>query len=490
MKILFTGLLAICISLAQTANAQVKIGTPAGAPNPAAVLELSDTARGFLLPGLTQAQMTAISSPPNGLLVFNTTNNGIYQYNLAAAQWRPIVADSSEWYFDPASAKLYLRRAINNQDSFYYNTATRKFMFADTRFYRTSTNFLFNLDEGNSDRFIFKTTASRFPRPPENLNSANVYAVYEVDNDPDALANPFFANYLGTAADVTVVPQATQKIGQLVGVRGQVSFGGTDSAGIAYGLQSLVNLRGKGHVDLVSGLSSSVSVRDSSTTIGIIYGIQNRISYSSPLGTPRVRDLFGYISTMSTAFNGKVDGSAYGIFLGGVTAAGPNRNYGIFTGKGPNRFGDSLLVTDGSFNRPRAVFDVNATSAMILPVGNTAQRPATLFPGMLRYNSDNALPEVYTATGWANLKNPVISSTAAIDLPSIANGITETINYTFAGAAPGNTVTVSPASALPNGIVIAWATVTALNQVTVGFANFSGAPVDLPLQSFYIKVIQ
>jgi hypothetical protein len=481
------------IIMSLTAAAQVKIGSPAGAPDPKAVLELSDTARGFLLPRLTQAQMNNITTPPNGLMVYNSSTNSTYQYYQPTAQWRPIVADSSEWFFDTSSAKLYFRRALNAGDSFYYSPNFKKFMFADTRFYRLSNGDFYNLDEGNPDRFVFKTTASRFPRPAENLNSANAYFVYEADNDSIAIANPFFANYIGLASDVSTLSSATQKPGQIVALRAFNTFAGRDTVSLLYGLQNSVTHRGKGYAEVIYGINNSVNIRDSVSTTGSIYGIQNIITYSSPLGTPRISgSVFGFFSSMSTALNGKVDGNAYGIFLGNVNATGVGsvRNWGIYTNKGASRFGDSVLVTDGSSARPRSVLDVNATSAMIIPVGTTTQRPVTVYPGMLRYNSDNATPEAYTASGWVNVKNPVIASTGLIDPPFITNNSTGNVNYGFTGAAVGNTVTISPASTLPSGIVIAWAYVSAANQVTVGFANFSGSGVDLPAQTFYIKLVQ
>ncbi len=470
---------------------QVKIGDVTGAIIPQAILELKDSARGFLLPRLNQTQMNGIASPPDGLLVFNNTAKSIYQYNLAAAQWKPIVADSSEWFYDTATTKLFFRRALANGDSLYYNTGSKKWIFADNRIYRTSTGGTFNLDEGNSDRFIFKTTASKFPRPATNLNSANIYSVYEVDNDTIALSHPFEASYYGFSADATVIPSATQKIGFLSGIRSTASFAGTDTMSVAYGFQNTVNMRGKGYAEIVAGINNAVNIRDSVSTLGTVYGIQNRITYSSPLGVPRITgNLYGYFSASSGAINGKVDGSAYGIFLGNVTQAGPNNNYGIFTSKGANRFGDSVLVTDGFASRPRSVLDVNTTSAMIIPVGTTVQRPATAYTGMLRYNTDNASPEAYTGSTWVNVKSPVLSVTALIDPPSIANNATATVNYAFTGVAIGNTVSISPAAALPSGVVIAWANVSAVNQVTIGFANFSGAAIDPVAQNFYIKVIQ
>lgn len=472
--------------------AQVKIGGSPGLAHPSAVLQLVDTAKGFLLPSLSQTQMNTIAAPADGLLVYNQTQNAIYQYKQAIGQWKPIVADSSEWSYDSATAKLYFRRALANGDSIYYHTAKKKFLFADTRFYRLSGGGIFNLDEENSDKFVFKVTASKFYRSPVNLNSAANYTIYEVDNDTIALSHPFEASYNGIGVDATVNQLATQKIGALYGNRTFTTFAGQDSISTITGLLSSAVTRGKGYAELVTGIQNSVSVRDSVNNIGFIYGINNSIGYVSPLGVPRIiGDVYGYQFSMSTAFNNKVDGSAYGIMLRNITAAGPNRNFAIYTSRGVNRFGDSVLITENGVGlRPRAALDISATSAMIIPVGSQAQRPALAYTGMLRYNTDLATPEAYTGSAWVGIKNPVIASTGLIDPPLIANGTTLPVNYAFTGAAIGNTVTISPTAPLPNGIVIAWAYVSAVNQVTVGFANFSGAGIDLPAQNFYVKVVQ
>jgi hypothetical protein len=158
--------------------AQVKIGDTTGAINPKAVLELKDTTRGLLLPRMSTTQMNAIVSPPDGLLVYNNTAKNIYQYKQSNSLWMPIRSDSSDWYLDTSTAKLYLRYGLANKDSIYYHTTKKKFLFADTRFYTTSSGFVFNLDEGNYDKFVFKATASRFPRDPINLNSANIYSIF------------------------------------------------------------------------------------------------------------------------------------------------------------------------------------------------------------------------------------------------------------------------------------------------------------------------
>jgi hypothetical protein len=54
-------------------NGNVGIGT--ASPNPAAKLDVASTTQGFLLPRMTTAQRDAISTPPAGLMIYNTSTN-------------------------------------------------------------------------------------------------------------------------------------------------------------------------------------------------------------------------------------------------------------------------------------------------------------------------------------------------------------------------------------------------------------------------------
>jgi hypothetical protein len=54
----------------------------------------------------------------------------------------------------------------------------------------------------------------------------------------------------------------------------------------------------------------------------------------------------------------------------------------------------------------------------------------------------------------------------------------------------GSAVSVSPGTAPPNGIIIAWARVSAANTIEVRFENNSGAAVNPPLISYNIRIIQ
>lgn len=70
-----------------TVNAQVGIGT--ASPNSSAQLDISSTDKGLLIPRMTAAEITAISLPATGLLVFQTDNTpGFYYYDGSA--WTPL----------------------------------------------------------------------------------------------------------------------------------------------------------------------------------------------------------------------------------------------------------------------------------------------------------------------------------------------------------------------------------------------------------------
>lgn len=66
-------------------NAGAGIGIGTATANGSAILDLTSTALGLLLPRMTTAQMTAIASPAEGLLVWDTTTNDLKGYD--GANW-------------------------------------------------------------------------------------------------------------------------------------------------------------------------------------------------------------------------------------------------------------------------------------------------------------------------------------------------------------------------------------------------------------------
>lgn len=64
------------------ANSNVGIGTTA--PSSKAILDLTSTTKGLLLPRMTTTQRDAITSPDAGLIIYNTTSNKLNFYNGSA----------------------------------------------------------------------------------------------------------------------------------------------------------------------------------------------------------------------------------------------------------------------------------------------------------------------------------------------------------------------------------------------------------------------
>jgi hypothetical protein len=93
MKLHLPLLAAAAVALPLAAKAQnVGIGTPT--PNAKAALDISATDKGLLVPRLTAAQRTAITSPPQGLMVYQTdgtasggTQTGFWYYAGNPAAW-------------------------------------------------------------------------------------------------------------------------------------------------------------------------------------------------------------------------------------------------------------------------------------------------------------------------------------------------------------------------------------------------------------------
>jgi len=66
------------------------IGIGESSPDSAALLELSSTTKGFLPPRMTTTQRDAISNPPAGLMIYNTTTNKLNFYNGTA--WEEVTS--------------------------------------------------------------------------------------------------------------------------------------------------------------------------------------------------------------------------------------------------------------------------------------------------------------------------------------------------------------------------------------------------------------
>lgn len=71
-------------------NLQAQIGIGTDTPDASSILDINPTGndRGILIPRITESQKNSISSPANGLLVFQTDNTaGFYYFSTATSSW-------------------------------------------------------------------------------------------------------------------------------------------------------------------------------------------------------------------------------------------------------------------------------------------------------------------------------------------------------------------------------------------------------------------
>ncbi len=75
---------------------QVAINTNGETPDNSAMLDISSTTGGLLIPRMTQGQMTSINNPANGLQVFCTTDNTLYIFLTSINRWKEVSFGTGE----------------------------------------------------------------------------------------------------------------------------------------------------------------------------------------------------------------------------------------------------------------------------------------------------------------------------------------------------------------------------------------------------------
>lgn len=74
------------------------VGIGTNTPNASALLDISSTTKGLLIPRMTNTQMNAIASPAAGLMVFNTTDSLFYvRKNSGWAKLVPTASGNNNW---------------------------------------------------------------------------------------------------------------------------------------------------------------------------------------------------------------------------------------------------------------------------------------------------------------------------------------------------------------------------------------------------------
>jgi hypothetical protein len=105
----------------------------------------------------------------------------------------------------------------------------------------------------------------------------------------------------------------------------------------------------------------------------------------------------------------------------------------IDAGTGTTSFGSSAQTTN-------AIAAFNTTNSILLPTGNTAQRPATGVTGMVRFNTTNNVLEYYTANAWQSAQTAI---TTIVNTPATGDGTTVAFTLPQTGSTNGTLVTIN-----------------------------------------------
>ncbi|MEO6541495.1 MAG: hypothetical protein ABIN74_10905 [Ferruginibacter sp.] len=92
----------------QYSNVSGSVGIGTTTPNAKSVLDLSSTTKGFLLPHMSAAQRTAISSPPGGLMVYDNDWGEVFEFDAGINKWKPV-----NFFFRPSIGN-YILSAIDS----------------------------------------------------------------------------------------------------------------------------------------------------------------------------------------------------------------------------------------------------------------------------------------------------------------------------------------------------------------------------------------
>ncbi len=111
MKKNFVLLLSVSLCFCNSLFAQIKLGNNPTTIGASSLLEMESTNKGLVLPRMTTAQIMAIESPLQGMLVYNTDSNGIAQRTSTAWQYLcqtggPNSPTSNDWHINGNSGTM------------------------------------------------------------------------------------------------------------------------------------------------------------------------------------------------------------------------------------------------------------------------------------------------------------------------------------------------------------------------------------------------
>lgn len=441
-------------------------------PDPSLKLEVNSTTKGVLFSRMTGAQMTAISAPTNGTLVYNTDSSDYVSYKNGT--WR-IVGNSggsgvgsSTWnaITDPTGDQALTFGA--GESSTWTNSNTTENLFTAN----TST-----LTSANQIRLVSTSTA---------LAAGNSQISVDVSgaNGTNAI----------TAAGISASVTNTNATSG-TNVAYEATASGATTANLAF----------RANAGLIAGTGSAggatpifTEKSDLNTGFGILTGNIDH-AYITAAGVARMsinttntnvdaNYIYGFNSTAGGAFGGGIDmgiaRNATGVLEINNGTKGTYRDLKLRNIEATGNIGVGIALASQTARLHIAASTTSAGSGQIkFEEGST---PTTPENGLLNYVSNN-LQFTETSTNYILAKT--LTATASLDFTNTLAQTSNDLTITVTGAATGDPVSLAipHSEAVSGSCFTAW--VSSSNTVTVRFNNYSASPIDLSNASFTVSVI-
>jgi len=224
-NILFYFILTILVCVNIKSQAQVGINSTGATPNSSAMLDISSTTSGLLIPRLQltgTTDVTTIASPANGLMVFHTgtvaMQEGFYFWSSAGSKWQllysgnvPSVPGNTVYWVRPTAANYiqpegnqYIRVNDAGQTyGLYYDGATNQYgIYSRTTAGVGTTAAVVGFSDVTLNQtygYLGYNGTYSYGSPAQTLNGM---AVYGVADDPDRAAGFFRTTSSATVASL------------------------------------------------------------------------------------------------------------------------------------------------------------------------------------------------------------------------------------------------------------------------------------------------
>lgn len=445
-----------------------------------AVLDIKSTTKGLLAPRMTQVQRLAVTTPAEGLLVYQTDNiKGFYYYSVSA--WINLSPAGTGWSLSGNTVTAVKGLGtIDNFDLPFITNSIEKMRITAGGFlglgvaiplggiHKVTDNSEFG-DDYLFDDYGTTTTAGLHLRKargtlaaPLNLQNGDVMGSLRFS----ARINGGFSYSTGSGIDAYYKGAGTNDLSDLrlfTSNTERVHISETGNVGIGNSSFDVDNPE-RLLVDL--GVTTSVNAIYAKGSINSYMQMNIR---NLSTGTQSSSD---YVATANNGtettnfINMGINGSGY------VYQAGNP----IETGK----FNDGYIISSGN---DLYVVNNNATKGIIFLAGGTAPANEAMritsaeLVGIATITPTAKLDVGGTfklGTAGSVLNNMFKTSVSITDNSNITYSASLTKTVTITGAALNGSVIVNPRTALATGLAIAWSRVSATNTVLINFTN-SGA---------------